>query len=315
MKVVFSILLAASLATLSETARSQTTAGSTAPAQGQIQIQNNNQANPPVDTFPPGLQNRPLPPGLRRPLPPGLANRSNGLSDNSNMVVIGTNSFLSNQFLADSNAVFGSNRFGYITNSYNVISNASRLLPTSNSNALTRIYGTNALNSNFRLSDQAFSDSDKSLLLTLRQSVGTQLGVAPITGTMPVHFYIRNGVVTLVGFVLTPEESQRVALLVQQTPGVVSVVNDLQVTNQSGVSPVQPMGQTLGTGGTTPITVQPNVTATNVLPPTGVTNNEEREEREGLPPGLQRREELPPGLENREALPPGLERRTNTDVP
>lgn len=319
MKLIASIFLTTTLAVGAQTTQ---TGGRTfpigVPVQGQVQVQqtdtivdqngstmtsstsssDNSSANPPANTFPPGLQDRTVPPGLNRPLPPGLANRNNGLTMNSNFA---GNAYLSNQFIADSNAVFSGNAV-YNSNSYNVISNASNLLPTANSNVLSRIYGTNAFNSNFRLSDQAFSDMDKSLLLTLRQSVSTQLGVTP-TGYMPVHFYIRNGIVTLVGSVISAEESQRVALVVQQTPGVVSVVNDLQVSGGSG-GIVQPLSGTLQNG-TAP--AQP-VVGTN-LPPTGYSNGVNP--NTGLPPGLERRDQLPPGLRNRETLPPGLERRTN----
>lgn len=89
--------------------------------------------------------------------------------------------------------------------------------------------GTNQFNNNIVFQDQSFTTADQSLLVTLRQRVQTQLGVTT-TGTMPVHFVINNGVVTLVGTVPSTIESQRILLLAQQTPGVAQVNNRLQVS-------------------------------------------------------------------------------------
>lgn len=88
--------------------------------------------------------------------------------------------------------------------------------------------GTDQFGNNFSFTDRAVTPTDQSLLVTLRQSVQTQLGVTP-TGTMPVHFVIDNGVVTLLGTVPTSDESQRILLLAQQTTGVTQVVNRLRV--------------------------------------------------------------------------------------
>jgi osmotically-inducible protein OsmY len=75
---------------------------------------------------------------------------------------------------------------------------------------------------------QAVTASDRVLLNSLTQSVGVQLGINSQT-QMPVHFLINNGAVTLVGTVATPDVSQRIAARVQQTPGVLSVFNDLSL--------------------------------------------------------------------------------------
>jgi osmotically-inducible protein OsmY len=101
---------------------------------------------------------------------------------------------------------------------------------------------------------QAVTASDRMLLATLTQTVSTQLGVAPQNSqnsqtvnsqtansqtvnsqtinpspALPVRFLINNGAVTLVGTVPTADESQRIQARVQQTPGVLSVFNDLRV--------------------------------------------------------------------------------------
>ena len=88
--------------------------------------------------------------------------------------------------------------------------------------------GTNQFRNNFVFRDQALTPADQSLLVTLRQTVQTQLGITA-TGTMPVHFVIDNGVVTLFGTVPSADESQRILLLAQQTAGVTQVVDHLRV--------------------------------------------------------------------------------------
>ena len=63
---------------------------------------------------------------------------------------------------------------------------------------------------------------------------------------MPVHFIIANGAVTLTGTVPTADESQRIFARVQQTPGVLSVFNDLRVGNAAQITPTT--SQTSGFG-------------------------------------------------------------------
>lgn len=78
------------------------------------------------------------------------------------------------------------------------------------------------------LGNHAVTASDRVLLSTLNQSVAAQTG-ATSQSARPVHFLIANGAVTLVGTVPTADESQRILARVQQTPGVLSVFNDLRV--------------------------------------------------------------------------------------
>jgi osmotically-inducible protein OsmY len=87
---------------------------------------------------------------------------------------------------------------------------------------------TTANNNNSATLNRTVTPSDRLLLTTLNQTVGAQLGVTS-QGAMPVHFLIANGAVTLVGTVPTADESQRILARVQQTPGVLSVFNDLRV--------------------------------------------------------------------------------------
>ena len=145
--------------------------------------------------------------------------------------------------------------------------------------------------------DQAASVADRNLVIQLRQ------GIRPIIGSSepwsPVHFISREGVVTLVGFVPNEPQRQQLVEIVQQTPGVVRVIDQLQVNAQ--------VNTPVGAGGWL---AQTNVSGVNTnLTPTGRTNNA----NQGLPPGLQNREQLPLGLQRRDQLPPGLEKRQGSD--
>jgi hypothetical protein len=100
---------------------------------------------------------------------------------------------------------------------------------------------TSNFNGNIVMQDQAVTPSDRVLLTTLSQGVRVTLGITP-NGGIPVHFLINNGTVTVVGTVQSSAQSQAVLSQVQQTPGVLSVVNDMHVAgafapavqNQSG---------------------------------------------------------------------------------
>lgn len=399
-------------------------------------------ANPPGTTLPPGLEKRDqLPPGLRRDqLPPGLANRQEQQNGASNAVGSATNGF------------FGTNQFGQITNRFDTNPLANRLTnqistnafavsgsnafrrPLGGTNMLTptggtnRLFGTNTsmLSTNtfsftntvaFTLQDVATTPTDRSLLVQIRQTISVQpIGIGPWA---PIHFRAREGNVTIVGFVPSPDVGQQVASVVQTVPGVSQVINDLEVLAQDVAATVadqtllnqiqtrvaprivslgltQPVHFIVRQGVVTIVAsirqpqvqqqlasmvmsvpgvvqVANNVSATNrmtagVLPgATGTaalaatnsaaplsasapsaaaapsasttnqfgfvtdtnaagstnlapTSNPNRPSRvfgtnSNLPPGLQNRSELPRGLQNRDELPPGLAERTNAPTP
>ena len=80
---------------------------------------------------------------------------------------------------------------------------------------------------NLAIQDRAVTQSDQSLLVRIRQTVEPRVQAkGPWT---PVHFDVQNGVVTLIGTVETVEIKQQVEALVQLTPGVVRVVDQLVV--------------------------------------------------------------------------------------
>lgn len=123
---------------------------------------------------------------------------------------------MSNNFAGNTNFV-PTNQLGMNSNQMG----SNNLSPTGTAS------GTNQFNSNVVLRDEAVTDNDQSLLVTLRQNVQSQLGASP--AGMPIHFYINNGVVTLVGSVTSAAESQRILELAQRTAGVARVINDLRV--------------------------------------------------------------------------------------
>jgi len=126
--------------------------------------------------------------------------------------------------VATNSQMISSNQLGMATNNLQGTSNTS----------INADIGNGAL-----IRGQAVTPSDRTLLTTLNQGLATQLGVSSLNA-VPVHFFINNGAVTLVGTVPTADESQRILARVQQTPGVVSVFNDLRVGTASAVATQSP---------------------------------------------------------------------------
>ncbi len=85
--------------------------------------------------------------------------------------------------------------------------------------------------------DQAYTSSDRNIIVQVRQEV------QPIIGNsepwMPVHFVCRDGILTLVGFVPNERERQQIFEVCQRTPGVVQVVNQLQVNTTANAANLQ----------------------------------------------------------------------------
>jgi osmotically-inducible protein OsmY len=117
-----------------------------------------------------------------------------------------------------------------------ITSNATS--PANAANQMTGANGSPTANANNPgMVGQAITPSDRMLLATLNQTVGAQLGTSSqisqnsqnAQSGIPVRFLINNGAVTMVGTVSTADESQRILARVQQTPGVLSVFNDLRV--------------------------------------------------------------------------------------
>lgn len=124
----------------------------------------------------------------------------------------GTNGLPATNNFAGTNSALGSNRVTAIVNPQ------TNFPITVNSN----------FDGNIVVQDQAVTPSDRILLSTLSQGVRASLGIVP-NGNAPVHFMIQNGTVTVVGTVQSAQQSQAVLAQVQQTPGVLSVINDMHV--------------------------------------------------------------------------------------
>ncbi len=257
----------------------------------------------------------------------------------SNMAQWGTNAYrgltnawtsLSNRFRArmqESEPTGGTNRVYANTNSTSTATNNGEM---QEGNA-----GTTMLTSE----DRAFSPEDRTLLATIRQEIQPILVTSGSTAN--VRFEAQKGIVTVLGVVPTPQESQRIAEVVQQTPGVFRVINQIKVNAQANANAAlnaagamqSQVGSAVGTNATAFGSVQTNLggtslvsqaglgtnnvntnafsagTATNFnsstnLSPTGRTNTSGR-----VMPDTNRDQNLPPGLRNRETLPPGVEKR------
>jgi osmotically-inducible protein OsmY len=80
------------------------------------------------------------------------------------------------------------------------------------------------------MQDQAITAADQAVLAQVRKVVVPN-GNGP---WWPVNFSVANGVVTLIGKVPSAATQQQLEALVQNTPGVVAVVDQLSITSPTG---------------------------------------------------------------------------------
>ncbi len=278
-----------------------------------------NPANPPGTTLPPGLEKREqLPPGLqgREQLPPGLQFRTNqtGRPFPEGPLQAGA---------ATNNSGVATNQFGNTNLTRNQFANTN-FTQTSRAGETNRVFS--GTNSTPLLQDQAFTPADRQLLSRIRQAVVGQIRTVGIMA--PVHFIVQEGVVTMVGVLPRDEERQRLLTVVQGIPGVVRVIDQIQVGGSAGASTGTGVQTTTGAGTGLQTTtgadagvqtttgVGANASLTNQFgakfgtnfPPTSRTNAPNRIFGTNLPPGLQNRNQLPPGLQGETNFPP---RRAN----
>ena len=97
------------------------------------------------------------------------------------------------------------------------------LVATNTGAGLTNQFAAGATNR--VLLDEGLTAQDRALLTQVRQALLPEIRRQQV----PIHLISQNGVITLMGVVPNAEESQEFATIVQQTPGVVSVVNNLQI--------------------------------------------------------------------------------------
>lgn len=296
----------------------------TSSSQSGTQQGSQGQQNQTYQNLPPGLQNREqLPPGLERrdQLPPGLQRRQ------------GDTTGTDQTFRAGTNAVGGTSQPGSAQTGSSQ-AGSSQFGGTNQSSSSATVQGqtsTTGSSTTTLTQDRAFTAADQRLLIQVRQQVLPIIGATEASS--PVRFVLRNGLVTLVGTVPSAEQKQRIVTLVQQTPGVAQVVDQLQVSaSASAGSQSTTTGSQTGVG-SSDASVSGGVTsgasystnsqwsASNTnriwgsntnLSPTGREQGQGQRPNQGsLPPGLEKRDELPPGLQ-REQLPPGLSRRPNS---
>lgn len=133
-------------------------------------------------------------------------------------------------FYASNRLAWESNRLGWNSNRFGLNSNrwtgSNNLAPTGA--ATGGATSANQLNNNAAIRDQGVTPMDQGLVVTIGQELQNQLGITS-PQAMPVHFFINNGVVTLVGNVPNAADGHRILMQVQQTAGVSRVINRLHV--------------------------------------------------------------------------------------
>jgi osmotically-inducible protein OsmY len=133
-----------------------------------------------------------------------------------------------NGFNRDATQFAGRNQRGSISNSFGTVGNQSRQF---GSNAPSNVANSGA---NRLIQDQGTTAQDQTLLAQIRQALLPDI----LRERVPIHLIAQNGVVTMVGFVPNEEKGQEFVNLVQRTPGVVSVVNNLHLA-QSGAGGIR----------------------------------------------------------------------------
>lgn len=141
-----------------------------------------------------------------------------------------------------SNNAAASNQFGMNSNRFQ---GSNNLAPTGAAS------GTNLPNRNFVRSDRATTRNDEALLDTCHERIRSILGITSSRAFLPMHLFVDNGTITLVGFVPTVGDRQRILLELQQIPGVAQVVDRLHVgTSPTEVQPLTATGEPQGAQGT-----------------------------------------------------------------
>jgi len=219
---IFSALLAAALSTAAVAA--QVTGGGGAVAPVVVQPAPAVNPNTHVDPGAPG----------RRIFQPGSQPIQGQATATSTTQTAATNNFAAGA----TNGSPGTN--GFVGTSNNMPSVTAAV----STNALPIINTNTDINGNVVMGDQAVTASDRVLLTTLSQGVRATLGLQA-NGNLPVHFMIRNGTVTVVGTVQSTAQSDAILSQVQQTPGVISVANDLRVASQFGIAQTPGNGRPL----------------------------------------------------------------------
>jgi hypothetical protein len=84
--------------------------------------------------------------------------------------------------------------------------------------------------------------SDQQIKSNIRQTLATEISsvagesYSSFSGRLPITCDVQGGVATLMGSVGTQEQKEKIELIVQRVPGVTSVENLLQVSDNSGAT-------------------------------------------------------------------------------
>lgn len=137
-------------------------------------------------------------------------------------------------------------------------------LPPAQLNQDANVNASNLTNqTSIKMQDKAITEADQTLLRQIREQLAPQLRVSGARA--PVAFNVHEGDVTLVGIVPSNEERKQIETLVQQTPGVVNVVNQLVVGNAGEYVASVGQPQVIDQAGGAAISAEADVPA--VVPP------------------------------------------------
>jgi len=246
-KFLSSIFITVAIALNAESQTANTSGGSAAGGAATANRANPQNVQPGTRVVQPGaIRNQP-----QLPLVGGVA--TNGFSVNTNQFVVQTNQFFAqtNQFPAQTNQVLVStNQFLIQSNSFSSSSNFSPVrtgFPQTNGAARATLF-----------QDRAVNQNDRTVLVQIHRNLRGAFG-SP-ANLASVHFLVQNGVVTAAGTVQTMEQRQRLIQMIQATPNVTQVIDQLQVNPVPG-----------GPVSTTGFAFRTNQFGNRTLSPTGLT--------------------------------------------
>ncbi len=238
-----SVLIAVAILSASF-AQSQTQPGQSAPpAPGQTGSSPNNSVRGrqlgiprPANPSAPGVGGREdtifnQPAGANRPQPGQFGGTNQVSFGGTNQVNFGTNNVA---FGGTNQTAFGGTNSAVVTNGASPVAGQGRFInEPAGANANTNQVGRSGINP----ADQAFSQQ---LRAALAQTGATQIYFPQTRSTITVMNL--NGVVTLKGFVANDGERQSIQARIQNTAGVTSVDNQLQINDgqNRGITPRTP---------------------------------------------------------------------------
>jgi len=189
---------------------------------------------------------------------PGLADRNVGVTNGQGLVdrnvgvtngvadrnVAATNGLFPTGRAGETNRTFGTNSGPRGGSSYGTNENSyGRQRGSYGTNSDTRggrSFGTSERGGQGKFQDEAVTETDRTLLVSVRERVQTE--VRGLTSTAAgawapaVHFRIASGVVTIIGVVQSIEIKQQIEECVRRVPGVLRVENTIEVGSARGAS-------------------------------------------------------------------------------